>query len=116
MPIEPLKALLEAAHTLILNFEASRLLTPLPNLPHLQIGRFDAAPEPVSIEQRMRWTVRVQPAPIACKKGRITRQLQRQRFVRRIFISTRRKTREFSHFHPATMRFKTPLNIFPARN
>jgi transposase len=51
-----------------LDCEASRLLAPLPNPPHLKIGRLDVVSEAVDVEQRMRQPVRGQSVAISFEK------------------------------------------------
>ena len=51
-----------------LDCEASRLLAPLPNPPHLKIGRLGVVSEAVDVEQRMRQPVRGQSVAISFEK------------------------------------------------
>src|SRR5215472_18040845 len=51
-----------------LDCEASRLLAPLPNPPHLKIGCLDVVSETVDVEQRIRQPVRDQSVAVSFEK------------------------------------------------
>src|SRR5262249_44300351 len=82
-----------------LDCEASRLLAPLPNPPHLKIGRLDVVSEAVDVEQRMRQPVRGQSVAISFEKGGILGQPQRQRLV--VLDAVRHKLGEPDRIQPA---------------
>src|SRR6266851_3838691 len=64
-----------------LHGEAPRFLAALPDLPHRRVGGFEMAAIALSIEQRIRQAISIEPFPESAEQGWLGRKPQRQRLI-----------------------------------